>query len=453
MPKPPEEKKVVKRRSLIVTDDYIADTVVKDGVAYYMKYNREDGTLFPVEEIEVNGMRNVPLYPDDSLIGFVQFPSSAIPYGSEMELLEDIRAYIRRWVDLEERYEKLCALYVMFTYAYDEFMEVPYLRILADLGSGKSRLGVQVLGRVCYKAFTTIAASTLSPLFRTIDFTSGTMVLDEADLGDKGDKTSELVQMLNSGYLKGLPMMRSERGKGGFAVAKYNVFGPKIIVSREHFKDQALESRCMEVILKPTTRKDIPLMMDESIEKEAGELRNKLLMWRFEGFGARRKNIDQSFKDLDLQPRVKQLLMIMSGIVSDPDIKIMLREMGTILSADHASRRADTIEGDIVRYLATVGSGVHVGCSDIAEFINEDLPLNQKKSAKSVGWYLRERLGLKTSRSTTATSRRLGVKVEEKALKSLKERYGATDITGMGEGNGEEASPSPGQFPVPPLNG
>lgn len=423
---PSRKKDKLPVRTFIETQYLLAEACIRDSDPVYAVYDRLDGTFAYQYEfdaaLEGKPERFLPLQKDDSLIGFVAFPSGVSDYGTESDLFSDIRSFIRKWCDLSERYEKIAALYVMFTWCHDEFFEIPYLRIIADLGSGKSRLGVHVLGSICYKAFKTVAASTLSPIFRTLDALGGTMVLDEADLGDKSDKTSELVQVLNSGYMKGLAVMRSEKSGDGFAVAKYKVFGPKIIISREHFKDAALESRCVELRIERTTRNDIPFFIDESLETEARALRDKLLLWRFRTYGTHRAAIDRSFETLDIPPRFKQLLLILSGTVVDRELSSILKSIGAELSAEHAERRGDTYEGEIVSVLVSRGHSAFVSCQEIADAMNDNALPSEKKSAKSIGWYLRERLGLKPKRMPV--TRRFGIELDPKTLANLAAAYG-----------------------------
>jgi len=430
-----KKKESLPCRTFIETPTLIAEAAIQEGQPFFVVYDRlAKDFVFQKEFLHDAGDGKattfLPLLLDDPLASFVKFPSGALEYGSEDRLLGDIRSFIRKWVDLPERYEKLAALYVMFTWCHDEFFEIPYLRIIADLGSGKTRLGLQVLGSVCYKAFATIAASTLSPIFRTLDFVGGTMVLDEADLGDKSDKTAELVQLLNSGYVKGMCIMRSEKSGDNFIAARYKVFGPKIIMSREHFKDAALESRCIELRITRTDRKDLPLSIDESLEEEGVELRNKLLLWRLRTYGTHRGKMDMSFAELDLPPRLKQLLLILSGTVSDPDLVLILRDLGDELSREHAERRGDTYEGEIVAALAQRGSSVFISCQELADELNEGADAREKKTPRSIGFYLRERLGLKPKRQ--GSTRRFGVTVTSKELIALTRTYGipyeATDV-------------------------
>lgn len=410
-----------KKRLLHVTRTHIAETVVRGTESLYAVYDRrtEDVEYLP----EFNGC--VPMGEGDAMAQLVSWPSEAAPCGTDSELHADLCAYIRKWVDLEPRYERLSALYVMFSWAYQDFLEVPYLRIIADLGSGKTRLGLQVLGELCYRAFGTIAASSLSPLFRTIHLTGGTLILDEADM-DNSDKNAEMVQMLNSGYLRksGL-MMRAEMGDGGkWGPKAFRVFGPKVIISRETFRDTALESRCLAVKLTETKRDDIPYLIDDSLMEEGLALRNRLLSWRFRTLGKARGRVDRSFEKFDVPARMKQLLLLMSSVVTDEEMTANLRELALMAVADNAAGRADSAEGEIAAIVVSFGRGVPVSCKEIADRFNDDKPtMAEKKHPRAIGWFLRGRLGLKTEKIKGDPMRRLCVTLTDEQIDTLCRKY------------------------------
>jgi hypothetical protein len=116
-----------------------------------------------------------PYSPDNTLVQteVVLFPSRADPYGSEPALVENLRAFIHRYVD-PPFFETLAAYYVLFSWVYDSFNELPYLRVKGDAGSGKTRF-LMTVGSLCYKPIFASGASTVSPLFRTLDLFRGTL--------------------------------------------------------------------------------------------------------------------------------------------------------------------------------------------------------------------------------------------------------------------------------------
>ena len=83
----------------------------------------------------------VPYSPNNNLIKneVVLFPSEPEEYGSEEELVKEIRLLIHRYVDVSPLFEKIASYYVLFSWVHDGFNELPYLRVRGDPGSGKTR--------------------------------------------------------------------------------------------------------------------------------------------------------------------------------------------------------------------------------------------------------------------------------------------------------------------------
>src|SRR5205085_10842443 len=113
-----------------------------------------------------------------------------------------------RYVDVSPLYEKLASYYVLLSWVYDGFNELPYLRLRGDYGTGKTRFLLTV-GSLCYKPIFASGASTVSPLFRIIDAIQGTLVIDEGDFR-LSDERAEIVKILNNGNARGFPVLRSE---------------------------------------------------------------------------------------------------------------------------------------------------------------------------------------------------------------------------------------------------
>jgi len=110
--------------------------------------------------------RLVPYSPNNNLIKneVVLLPSEPEEYGSEEGLLADIQSFIHRYVDVSPLFEKIASYYVLFSWVYDSFNELPYLRLRGDPGSGKTRFLLTV-GSVCYKPIFASGASTVSRSF------------------------------------------------------------------------------------------------------------------------------------------------------------------------------------------------------------------------------------------------------------------------------------------------
>ena len=134
------------------------------------------GGLWNIEEavrIET-GETLVPYSAKNNLIAneCVLLPSGPVEYGTREELLADIQAFIHRYVDLSPLFEQIAAHYVLLTWVYDAFGELPYLRLRGDYGTGKTR-GLLAIGSLCYRPFFASGASTTSPIFHTLNSFDG----------------------------------------------------------------------------------------------------------------------------------------------------------------------------------------------------------------------------------------------------------------------------------------
>lgn len=282
----------------------------------------------------------VPYAPANNLIAHecVMLPSGPANYGSKDELLRDIEAYLHRYVDLSPLFERIAAHYILLTWVHDAFNELPYLRLKGDYGSGKTRALI-ALGSVAYKGFFASGASTVSPIFHTLDSFGGTLVLDEADLRFS-DKTADLVKILNNGTVRGLPVLRTLTNRNKeFSPAAFSVYGPKIIAMRGTFRDQALESRFLteQMGVRPL-RSDIPIQLPASLKVEALDLRNRLLDFRLKNLFLISSNSERVIADID--PRLNQTALSLLSLIDDvslrDEIATMLREQQQSLSAERA---------------------------------------------------------------------------------------------------------------------
>jgi len=302
------------------------------------------------EKDEVQGLNDdkyKPLPPSHMLIQkrVVLFPSKVEDYASEKELISEIQAFIHKYLDISGVYEGIATYYVLFTWIYDKFNEVPYLRTIGDYGSGKSRF-LQTIGSICYKPIFTGGATTPSPIFRILDETHGTLIIDEADF-KYSDMTSDMIKILNTGYQKGISVLRSE-GKGVFEVKAYEVFSPKIVATRELFSDKALESRFLvEEMSTGTLRKDIPRTLNENFHNDAERIRNKLLKWRLDNY-LQAINIDNEEPIKGIHPRLNQIILPLLTIIKDEVTKNSLKEFIIKYDSDLVADRGLSWESDII---------------------------------------------------------------------------------------------------------
>ncbi len=425
----PEYKTLVKDENAIYEMVYDRENYE----TYFIGFDRVKNKIIQTDEIYLHDRQQLPLPPNNNLInvGVILFPSHAEPYESEEELLKSIQQFIHKYVCVSEVFEQIATYYVLFTWLFDRFNEVPYLRALGDFGSGKSRF-LQTIGSICYKPIFTGGATTASPIFRMLNEFKGTLVLDEADYRFS-DMTSEIVKILNTGYQKGMPVLRSE-GKGIFEVKAYDVFSPKIIATRETFTDKALESRFLvEEMGTGKLRADISRTLDESFYAEALQIRNKLLMWRLKNYF---EPIELN-KDLieNIHPRLNQIVIPLLSIIKDEAIKDGLKAFIIKYNGEMIDDRGFSLESDIVFVILKLEhetGAKEVTVKQIADKINRELdPGDEKLTPKKVGtFYLRKKLQLKPHKTRKGFA--LSLKENKSKLDMWRERFGITeeDISG-----------------------
>ncbi len=299
-----------------------------------------DGTITVTDTLDVDGRTLTPIPATNNLIAHnaVLLPESPCAYGDISQLVARIQAHIYRYVDLSPQFLKIASWYVLLTWVYDAFNELPYLRLRGDYGSGKTR-ALLIIGSVTYKPFFASGASTVSPIFHTLDTFRGTLIVDEADFRFSDEK-SELVKIFNNGNVRGFPVLRTALTmQKEFDPRAFVVFGPKIVAMRKSFEDPALESRFLtEEMGQRTMRPGIPINLPECQKEEATQLRNQLLMYRFESVS--KVAIDDTLYDPMLSPRLNQILIPLLSIVDDPglrdDIRATLRSYDERLYGERA---------------------------------------------------------------------------------------------------------------------
>ena len=121
-------------------------------------------------------------------------------------------------------------------------------------------------------------------------------------------------------------MLRSEKvGQGRFEPESFAVFGPKIIASRQKFKYEALESRCLSNVMTHRTRSDVPIILPRRFHSEALGLRNQLLSFRMD-FRPKLQNYEYGPDLMDDSPedRVNEVIAPIKVLAIDDNAPLRL---------------------------------------------------------------------------------------------------------------------------------
>lgn len=398
-----ETQRSLSTPSFILSDGTIGE-MIYDGVTTSFAVYR-NGAWTIVDQVTADdGQPLIPYSPQNNLIRHrvVLFPSAVQEYRDEQTLITDVQAFIHRYVDVSPLFERLSSYYVLFSWLYDDFNELPYLRLLGDTGSGKTRFLLAV-GSLCYKPIFASGASTASPLFRVLDIFRGTLLIDEGDF-PQSDEKAEIVKILNNGNARGIPVLRSEPVSSKsreYNPRAFHVFSPKIIGTRSLFEDRALESRCLtEEMGHRRVREDIPINLPNSFTQEATHIRNQLVLFRFRHKG--RYTASEELVDRTIEPRLNQVFVPLLSIIQDDRTRRDLKDMIRAYHRQYVSDRGMAIEAQILEVIADLMHKTDIiTIKDIAYRFAEDHDgeYQYKITPKWIGSVIRRKLHLRTERT------------------------------------------------------
>lgn len=400
----------------------------------------KDGNITYHDEIKVGSEILIPSNGKIIQANAIKLPSKPEEYESDQALLKEIETFIHKYLAVDQFYEKLICYYVLLNWIFDRFNELPYLRALGDYGTGKSRF-LKTVGSICYKSISCSGAATTSPIFRMIEKFKGTLIIDEGDFQDS-DEHNRLTKILNQGYEKGSPVIINVPEGNSYEPYPYDVYCPKIIATRNEFKDKALESRCLTEIMDGKHREDVPVNLPDSFEEEALSLRNKLLMWRFKNWG--KKQPDLSFaNDSSIEPRLRQVATAILSVISDPQVKENLKQFIKKFDRELKQQRRETIEAEIVQIICEhlahedILQLQRVTMKEIADDINDSRDENEKKvNPRYIGYVVGERLKLSKSTSRRGISVDFSRENIEK-IHRLKRKFGLEESEDRSESGSE----------------
>jgi len=172
-----------------------------------------------------------------------------------------IKRTLKKYIDMNEEYYELIALWIVGTYYHKSFESFPYLFFNAMRGSGKSK----TLKLVTYLSNegNVMASPTEAVLFRT----KGTLGIDEFE-GVGGKEKTAIRELLNSSYKRGTKIFRMKKQKtkdGEDHVAEeFEPYRP-ITMANIWGMEEVLGDRCLTIILE-RSEDPLKLRLSESFE-------------------------------------------------------------------------------------------------------------------------------------------------------------------------------------------
>jgi uncharacterized protein DUF3631 len=194
-------------------------------------------------------------------------------------LLDELYAFVRRYVVLSEAQAVAVSLWLVHTYCIEAAEATPYLAITsAEKRSGKSRL-LEVLALLAARPLAA-AGATEAALFRSLAASPPpTLLMDEVDalFGAKARGDNEdLRALLNAGYRRGTPVLRCVGEGTKQRVEPYAVFGPKALAGIGRLPD-TIADRSLPIRLKRRTAEEsVERLRARDARVEADPLRDQL---------------------------------------------------------------------------------------------------------------------------------------------------------------------------------
>ena len=399
--------------------------------AAFAVYDPKTGEVIYLDEI-TNDYPTVYIpYIDENVAkNSILLPSHAEEYGSDEQLYNEVNKFIARYYNEPKKSHRILnTLYIFFTWVYDRFTSCCYLQFLGRAGGGKSR-ALEVTGQICYRPTIIAGADSSASMFRMLDRYRGTALIDEATFTDRSEAHSAIVQVLNVGY-KLVPGSVGRCEGDDNRQVRYMVWGPKMLATREDFKDDGLRSRCFVRRMAKDNRikegeNKQPFILLESFRKEALELRNKLLLWRFRHWNSAKVNLDLEIKSV--ASRINEIIVPILSVMNSDSIRQDIESLAKEQEEDIKQKLQYSIEGEVLKIIQELNlSRGDIDPATIKEKIDANRPKDKPISTNFITRTLKK-LELKLHKYANKWWLTSSAENEE-LLNVLLKDYGLTETT------------------------
>ena len=378
----------------------------------FLVYNKETGEVTKQKTVEgFKPYKKIVWKPVDNVE----------PYESESQLWSEVKQYLYDHIDIPEGYDVLTA-WVLASWIPEKWHAVPYLFFYGPAGSGKT-WALEVLASIGFRPVMS-ASATLSTIFRVIDAWHPTLFLDETEAYMRKER-NEIMNLLNAGYRKGFPAMRTEDTKDGFQVKIFDCFGFKALAGTREFIS-TLKSRCIVFNMSKATRK-----IKTSIDLETSKrLQRMLLMYRFKMLSKEEEMEQPSV----LTGRLRELFDPLIMVVPETAKNSIITQAKKIeeITAEEERTSDEAVVFKALYQIHEQKPQRKITIQDISNLVNQNLGVDEQFSNVAIGMTL-SRLGFKK----TLYKGKRAIFWNAELAERLKRRYltGKTtgDLTGFAE--------------------
>jgi hypothetical protein len=341
-----------------------------------LAYRDDKGEIGTAKQLDIYGVRYYPKVDDFVRKGVVVFPSDLGPLVSTSELLKIHEAHNRKSILLDKPTDySMASFYSVFSWVFDCFNELPFLRARGGKDTGKSAIMLRI-GYLCYRLAKSTGIGSTASLKHAQELYKCTIFFDEMDIADKFD---ERIVMLNVRAMKdqanvwSMKAVTDINGDQNYEPQAHNVYGCALITMYGAFSDEATDSRCITFDLfgkdiAELKAKGIPRRLNAAWHAEALRIRNMSLHWRLKNWQPD-LDIPDELEDEMVSTRANQVTVPIKYIVKDDPIALAevtatVREM----YADEIVQKAQSYEA---RFLEAIIALTETNRFSILDFIHE----------------------------------------------------------------------------------
>lgn len=406
----------IRQTAFLATPEWLVEVVATPDAPphdqiRYLAFDRAARTVGPATDVRDGGTVHIPpreIFTDTRNKVILHLPDGAAEYGTPEELFGSLVTYFTTIVyHRHPSFGAVLAAFTLFTWVYDRFDAVPYLLALGNYNSGKTQM-LTALSHVVYRGIDA-GGATGPVIYRMLHETAGVLCLDEGTIVDQEDQ-AVLRSIFLNGNTREHPIWRTEpQPGGGFRYQRFEIFGPKVLTSREKFVDEALASRCWVFRFPAVEASELagfPADYTDTHRAQAAELRRRLLLWRFHAWAT--VAVDPLDRRPDLPSRLNQTVrgpLAITPPAWHPTLLAYFQDQ----AGEAQAARQDSLEGQItfaLRALVTKTPALFDGktvclTAHVADRLNVDRPVREQHSADAIGRKL-SAMGFKKPKKTSA---------------------------------------------------